>query len=72
MPETDRRPAPTLWMFLLVLLGLYTIPRSASNAPASSKPESKRPDSGQAPESSCEVALFDFPRSDRRAVFLGM
>ena len=53
MSETDRRPAPTLWMFLLVLLGLYTIPRGASNAlPASSKPESKRPDSGQAPESS--------------------
>ena len=48
MPETDRRPAPTLWMFLLVLLGLYTIPGRTSNAPApaSSKPESKRPDSG--------------------------
>ena len=52
MSETDRRPAPTLWMFLLVLLGLYTIPRGALNVPASSKPESKRSDSGQAPESS--------------------
>ena len=78
MPETDRRPAPTLLMFLLVLLGLYTIPRGASNAPApaSSKPESKRPDSGLAPESSgardagergsVDRLLLDFFSSGRR------
>src|SRR5438270_12986806 len=43
MADTERRTRPTLWMLILVLLGIYTIPKVSTTGPtlAPSKSEGK-------------------------------
>jgi hypothetical protein len=39
MAENERKPTPTLWMIILALLGLYTLPKASSPGPESGAPE---------------------------------
>ncbi|WP_165074914.1 hypothetical protein [Paludisphaera rhizosphaerae] len=80
MPETDRRSSPSLWMLILFMLGLYTIPRGSSDAPppGASKEESKPSDSGNRRDSDAtedlvgartvDGLLLDYFSNGRRSV----